>query len=37
MPSMFAVSTNMKSEKTIGKNFIPLVPAPSFSIEAMNS
>ncbi len=37
MPRRLAVSTNMNSEKTMGKNFIPWVPAPSLSIVAMNS
>ncbi|MNS71921.1 hypothetical protein D3C72_1053130 [compost metagenome] len=37
MPSRFAVSTNMNSENTNGKNTMPFLPAPSRSMEAMNS
>ena len=37
MPSRFSVSTNMKSEKTSGKNFIPSRPVASVSVPATNS
>ena len=37
MPSMLATSTNMNSENTSGKNFMPCVPAPSRSMSATNS
>ena len=37
MPSRFAVSTNMKSEKTRGKNFIPSWPAASRKVPATKS
>ena len=34
---MLATSTNMNSEKTNGKNFIPALPADSRKVEATNS
>ncbi len=37
MPSRFAVSTNMKSEKTRGKNFIPSLPVASTRVFATKS
>ncbi len=37
MPRRFAVSTNMKSEKTRGKNFIPSWPAASRKVPATKS
>jgi hypothetical protein len=37
MPNRLAISTNMKSEKTSGKNRMPCVPAASRNIEATNS
>ena len=37
MPSMFSVSTNMKSVNTKGKYFIPAVPTLSRTMLATNS
>ena len=36
-PIMFSVSTNMKSVKTKGKNFIPSAPALERTVAATNS
>jgi hypothetical protein len=37
IPSRFAVNTNMKSEKTSGKNFMPSWPVASLSVPATKS
>ena len=36
-PTMFDTVTNMNSENTSGKNFIPSLPALARMVEAMNS
>ena len=37
MPNRLAISTNMNSENTNGKNFMPSVPALSRNMSATNS
>ena len=37
MPNMLATSTNMNSENTNGKNFIPSLPAELRTMLATNS